>query len=95
MLLGVVALVVVPLLMGGEFTGADGQAAAHIAETVPGFAPWAEPIWTPPSGEVESMLFTLQAAIGALVIGYVVGRRHARRPQDPPPSARQDIHPAE
>lgn len=27
----------------------------------------------PPSGEIESLLFALQAAIGALIIGYAFG----------------------
>lgn len=83
MLLGVALLVLIPLLMGGEFAGADGQAAAHIEASTPGFTPWAMPFWKPPSGEVEGMLFTLQAVLGALVIGYVIGRRHGQsRPRD-------------
>lgn len=78
-MLGAVALLaIVPLWMGGDFSGADGQAAAAIEEANPGFVPWAEPLWSPPSGEVESMIFTLQATLGALVIGYVIGRRHGR-----------------
>ncbi|ADE85780.1 energy-coupling factor ABC transporter substrate-binding protein [Rhodobacter capsulatus] len=75
LLAGTVALVVVPLLMGGEFGGADGQAAELIEATVPGFAPWADPLWEPPSGEVESLFFALQAALGAFVVGLVIGRR--------------------
>lgn len=86
MWLGVVALVIVPLLIGGEFQGADGEAAALIEQT-PGFAPWFTPIWEPPSGEIASLLFALQAALGAGVIGYVIGRRHgqakARNGQSP------------
>ena len=30
-------------------------------------------IWEPPSGEIESLLFALQAAIGAGFIGYFIG----------------------
>lgn len=78
MLLAVAALIGLPLLMGGEFGGSDGQAAAHIEAENPGFVPWASPLWKPPSGEVESLFFTLQAVLGALVIGYVIGRRHER-----------------
>ncbi|NLN22191.1 MAG: cobalt ABC transporter substrate-binding protein CbiN, partial [Syntrophomonadaceae bacterium] len=29
--------------------------------------------WEPPSGEIESLLFALQAAIGAGFIGYYLG----------------------
>jgi cobalt/nickel transport protein len=51
--------------------GADG-AAADLIEAA-GYEPWIEPFWEPPSGEIESLLFALQAAIGAIVIGYVFG----------------------
>ncbi|PKL62396.1 MAG: energy-coupling factor ABC transporter substrate-binding protein [Methanomicrobiales archaeon HGW-Methanomicrobiales-2] len=51
--------------------GADGEAADLIEAS--GYEPWAEPFWAPPSGEVESLLFALQAAIGAVIIGYVFG----------------------
>jgi cobalt/nickel transport protein len=89
MLLAVVALAVLPLLIhwnkGGEgqFTGADDQAAKVIAQTHPGYKPWFRSIWTPPSGEVASLLFALQAALGAGVLGYyfglVRGRAEARK----------------
>ncbi|MCQ1539139.1 energy-coupling factor ABC transporter substrate-binding protein [Methanocalculus taiwanensis] len=51
--------------------GADGSAADLIEEQ--GYEPWSNPVWEPPSGEIESLLFALQAAIGAFVIGYVFG----------------------
>lgn len=51
--------------------GADGAAADLIEAS--GYEPWIEPFWEPPSGEIESLLFALQAAIGATVIGYVFG----------------------
>ena len=35
--------------------------------------PWFHSIWTPPSPEIESLIFTIQAAIGAIIIGYVFG----------------------
>jgi cobalt/nickel transport protein len=76
--LGTVALAVVPLFIGGEFSGTDDQATAAIEAAKPGYQPWFTPLWEPPSGEVESLLFALQAALGALVIGYVIGRRHER-----------------
>jgi cobalt/nickel transport protein len=83
-LLAVVALAVVPLVLAGgaEFGGADGQAGAAISEIDPGYAPWFSSIWSPPSGEIESLLFALQAAIGAGVLffalGYFVGRAKGR-----------------
>ena len=73
----VVLLVVLPLaFVHGKFEGSDDQGSAAVASSVPGFRPWARPIWEPPSPEIESLLFALQAAIGAGVIGYVVGRIH-------------------
>ena len=73
----VVLLVVVPLaLVHGKYGGTDDAGSAAVAAAVPGFKPWFHPIWTPPSPEIESLLFALQAAIGAGVIGYVLGRIH-------------------
>ncbi|MDD3856450.1 MAG: energy-coupling factor ABC transporter substrate-binding protein [Methanoculleus sp.] len=51
--------------------GADGAAADLIESS--GYEPWIGPFWEPPSGEIESLLFALQAAIGAIVIGYIFG----------------------
>jgi cobalt/nickel transport protein len=34
-------------------------------------------LWKPPSDEVESLLFSLQAALGAGFLGYVIGRRQS------------------
>jgi cobalt/nickel transport protein len=44
----------------------------------PGYEPWFEGWWSPPSGEIEGFLFALQAAVGAAVLGYVVGARRTR-----------------
>jgi cobalt/nickel transport protein len=77
LLLGVLALVVLPLMfVHGEFGGSDDAASKAIADQQPGFKPWFEPIWKPPSSEIESLLFAVQAAIGAGTIGYVLGRIH-------------------
>jgi ABC-type cobalt transport system substrate-binding protein len=37
---------------------------------------WFSSIWEPPSGEIESLIFCLQAAIGAIIIGYIFGYWH-------------------
>ncbi|WP_175410329.1 energy-coupling factor ABC transporter substrate-binding protein [Streptomyces sp. TRM64462] len=81
----VVALAVLPLALGlGEgkeepFTGADAQAETAITENAPDYEPWFSPLYEPPSGEVESALFSLQAAIGAGVLAYYFGLRRGRR----------------
>jgi len=57
-----------------EWSGADGQAENVISKLSGGsYKPWFESIFTPPSGEIESLLFALQAAIGSLIIGYFLG----------------------
>ncbi len=55
------------------FAGADGQAEELIKKIVPDYKPWFEPFFEPPSGEIESLLFALQAALGAGFIGYYLG----------------------
>lgn len=59
----------------GDLAGADEQAEHLIKEIVPDFEPWFSPLWEPPSGEIETMIFSLQAAIGGLIIGYILGKR--------------------
>ena len=72
----VVILAAVPLWLcrGAEFGGADGMAEELITETNPDYEPWFQPILEPASGEIESLLFALQAAIGAGIVGFVLGR---------------------
>ena len=78
LLLVAAAIVVLPLLIKSkaEFGGSDGQAQGVIDEA--GYQPWFEPLWTPPSKEIESLLFSLQAALGAGLLGYYVGLRRGR-----------------
>lgn len=59
---------------GAKWGGADSKAEEAIKEINPEYKSWFSPIWEPPSGEIESLLFSLQAAIGGLIIGYVMGR---------------------
>jgi cobalt/nickel transport protein len=57
-----------------EWIGADSQAESVISQLTGGaYEPWFQSIYTPPSGEIESLLFALQAAIGSLIIGYFLG----------------------
>ena len=71
---GVVLLALTPLVFSkGEFMGADGEAEEAITVINPEFEPWFNSMFEPPSSEVESMLFSTQAAIGAGIVGYVLG----------------------
>lgn len=62
-----------------DYGGADAKAEGVINEITGGtYEPNAKPIWEPPSGEIESLLFGLQAAIGAGIIGYFLGYYRAK-----------------
>ncbi len=87
-LIGLVAFVVLFLVVssqsGHEFSGSDDVGSAKIAELtgkpVEAFTPLI-PQYVPPSGEIESSLFALQATFGGVVVGLVFGywlgqRRH-------------------
>lgn len=98
LLIGVVVLIAIPLWMvqkpapgsdgkGAEiFRGADDQAKDVIGTIAPDYKPWFKPLMEPPSGEVGSLLFALQAALGAGFIGYYLGasvtRTKLRREQE-------------
>ncbi|HET8687553.1 MAG TPA: energy-coupling factor ABC transporter substrate-binding protein [Methanosarcina sp.] len=63
-----------------KYRGADGQAESVINDITGGtYKPITEPIWEPPSGEIESLLFGLQAAIGAGILGYFFGYYRAKK----------------
>ena len=79
-----VAIAALPLwlLPNAEFGGADGQAEEVVQELNPGYQPWFEPILEPASGEVESMLFAVQAAVGSGVVCFILGRITAKKPEE-------------
>lgn len=85
LLLLVVGLTFAPLYIArtSEFAGADSQASAEISTFNGNYEPWFEPFWKPPSAEVESFLFALQAAIGSgfvfYFLGYVKGKHSASK----------------
>ena len=77
----VIVLAVLPLvtLKNAEFAGADGLAETAITEINPDYNPWFTSLYEPASGEIESLLFAVQAAIGAGVVGFVLGRITAKK----------------
>lgn len=70
---GVVLLLALPVLVPGlgAWGGTDGRATAAVLDQQPDYEAWVGAVWTPPSGEIESALFSLQAAVGGAVLGYV------------------------
>ncbi len=78
LIIALIVIVIAPFIIysgygedEGYFGGADGSASEVIEGT--GYEPWFSSLWEPPSGEIESLLFAVQAAIGALIIGYFFG----------------------
>lgn len=82
----VAILIVAPLIMysglgedQGYFGGSDDAGGDAIMENNPNYTVWAQPLWEPPSGEIESLIFCLQTAIGAIIVGYIFGYWHGGR----------------
>ncbi|HEY3431249.1 MAG TPA: energy-coupling factor ABC transporter substrate-binding protein [Rhodocyclaceae bacterium] len=85
LLLAVVLLAVLPLWLapppgpdaaghpGIAFAGADNKARDLIGAIAPNYVPWFQPLLEPASDEISSLLFALQAALGAGFIGYYLG----------------------
>lgn len=83
---GIVAIVGLALVLdssrsgdGERFVGSDTAATAQIERDNPDYEPWFEPFFAPSSGEIESGLFALQAAVGGIVLGYAIGALRGRR----------------
>jgi cobalt/nickel transport protein len=79
-LLAVVVILVSAVLLNpnSDFSGTDDGGGDVIDDVDPDYEPWFENIWEP-SGELETLFFTLQAAIGALIIGYFLGSNKIRK----------------
>lgn len=91
LLLAAAAIAAAPLVISLDgdavFSGADGLAQTEAQRIRPDYRPWATAFWQPPSAEVESLLFSLQAAIGAGLFGYYIGRRRGEaKGESPPPT---------
>lgn len=71
----VVVIAVIPLLFlkNAEFKGSDDKAKEEISKIDGNYKPWFSPVWEPPSGEIQSLLFSLQAAVGSGVVCYYFG----------------------
>lgn len=80
----VVLLAVVPLFLrkNAQFGGADDRAKEAISNIDTNYKPWFSSIWEPPSGEIASLLFSLQAALGSGVICYYFGYAKGKKTMD-------------
>lgn len=86
--IAVVLIALIPLFLVSSpdadeeiFGGADDAAEDVIGEVAPDYEAWQEPLWEPPSGEIESLLFSVQVAIGSILIGFALGKLHERNQQ--------------
>jgi cobalt/nickel transport protein len=73
------------ILNDAEFAGSDTQGSTQIAEITGKAEEDFHPLiwqWAPPSGEIESGLFALQAAVGGILVGWVFGYWTAQRKTD-------------
>jgi len=79
-LLAVAVILVSAILLNpnSDFSGTDDGGGEVIGEVDPDYQPWFQSVWEP-SSELQTLFFTLQAAIGALVIGYFLGSNKVRR----------------
>lgn len=77
----VIILAVMPFMLptDGIFSGADDQLAGIVKDVNPDYEPWFKSIWEPPSGEVESFLFAVQAGLGTGFLGYFFGYYRGRK----------------
>jgi len=79
-LLAVAIILVSAILLNpnSDFSGTDDGGGDVIGDVDPDYQPWFQSIWEP-SGELQTLFFTLQAAIGALIIGYFLGSNKVRK----------------
>jgi len=82
----VLALIIVPLfaLKDAEFGGSDDAGSQKIEEIQGEYEPWFTPVFETAlggeiPGEVESLLFCVQTAIGVGIIAFTMGRLVERK----------------
>lgn len=73
-----VSFAIAPQPADGEeaFGGTDAAVTGILEEQ--GVEPWFSPVFEPGSGEIESGLFALQAALGGAVLGFALGQLRGR-----------------
>ena len=80
----VVVISVIPVLFlkNAEFAGSDYKAQEAITQIDSNYKPWFSPVFEPPSVEIESFLFLLQAAIGSGIVCYYFGYLKGKSKKD-------------
>jgi len=89
----VVAILAYGAMNGSEFGGSDDQGGEAIESVSDDFdGPWWNGIFGDYElpGETESMLFALQAAIGAVIIGFFMGYAYRGKRDGKAPEAQAE-----
>lgn len=70
-----VGLLVLPFLAPGlgDWNGTDDRGMEMVSKFDQSYEPWYQSGFEPPSGAIESVLFSVQAALGGGIIGYILG----------------------
>ncbi len=63
---------------GGDYSGSDSQAETVILSIDSDYQSWIGSVYEPTS-EIETLLFSLQAAFGTGIICYILGYYQGRR----------------
>lgn len=86
LIIAAVLLAIVPFLAlrGAEFGGSDDAGSVMVDEITGGYEPWFTPVLENAiggelPGEIESLFFCLQTAIGVGVIAFIMGRLVERK----------------
>ena len=68
-----IAIFIVPFIIhpNADFRGTDGQGPEAIEEG--GYTPWIDPVGFEPDELGEKVIFSLQVAIGAIILAYLIG----------------------
>ena len=72
-LLTVLTILPILIVKNSEFSGADEKAEEEIEKINPNYKRWFKNLWSPPGSETETLIFSLEAAAGGIVIGYIIG----------------------
>ncbi len=72
------------IFQGKEFKATDSRNQTAIEEVKPGYKPWFAPVIKPSGGEVETFLFSAQAAIGSGIVCYILGLYKGRSERKQP-----------
>ena len=84
----IAALAILPLIIAKQqSSGTDDQAAMTVQAIAPGYKPWFSSISKVQNSETDTVLFALQAAIGAGFIGYYVVYSRTRSKRNNPKRA--------